>query len=178
MKLLFGLVLIAVAVSALPLAQTSSTASHKILGAPTYYIVVEARTCESDLVRFGGASNLPPRAVISLTVNDFDEAAWKGYSDEVYASVDEEGFFEGEIRPKKGMAFRHNLILVADFTTYLPKQSATVLRIVGKKGEYLAGVENTPVHLQELSGLSHNPQLFQVSGWYYGIEAIARAMCQ
>jgi len=25
-----------------------------------------------------------------------------------------------------------------------------------------------------LAGLSDNPQIYQVSGWYYGIEAIAR----
>jgi hypothetical protein len=39
------------------------------------------------------------------------------------------------------------------------------------KGEHL-GEKDAP--FGELLGVSHNPQLYQVSGWYYGLETIAR----
>jgi hypothetical protein len=142
--------------------QSGQAPPHKPLSAPTYYIAVKARTCEQDLVKFDGASNLPAGAVMGFRVSDFDEDAWKDYTDEVYVPVSEKGFFEGRIQPKKGMRFRRNLILVADFTTFRPQQLASVLLVVGKKGQNLGGI--------------NNPQLFQVSGWYYGLEAFDRTL--
>ena len=131
------------------------------LPAPTYYIAIEARTCEPDEVRFHGASNLPSGARVGLTVSDFDEDAWKHYSDEVFTSVDENGFLDGKIQPKAGMRFHRNLILIAEFTTFRPEQPTSVLRIVGEKG-------------QNLGKVLENAQVGQVSGPYYILETIAR----
>jgi hypothetical protein len=126
---------------------------------------------DGDLVRFNGASNLPAGANILVTVTDFDNDAWKDYSDGVCVQVAQSGFFSGEIHPKLGIKFRRNLILRASFATNVCKQPASVLRIVGPKGEHL-GEKDAP--LGELAGLSRNPQLYQASGWYYGLETIAR----
>ena len=56
------------------------------------------------------------------------------------------GFFEGEVPPKKGISFQRSLILVANFTTYVPKQPQSVLQVVEKIGEKLGGLENPQVH--------------------------------
>jgi hypothetical protein len=130
------------------------------LRAPTYYIGVEAPTCEPDMVKFVGASNLPPGAKLLIGVADFYEYAWKNYSEDITATLDDQGFFRGSVQPKKGLVFRRNLLLVANFATYEPKQPNNVLQIVGRKGERLGGLEN--------------PQRIQVSGPYFGIQAIAR----
>ena len=145
----------------------------RVFSAPTYYIVVWGQNWSPDgsLVRFRGASNLPPEANIMLSVSDFDHDAWKDYSSDVCVALRKEGFFDGEIRSKEGMRFRKNLILRANFQTNLCRQPAGVLRVVGQKGEHL-GEKDAP--FGELAGVSRNPQLYQVSGWYYGLETIAR----
>jgi hypothetical protein len=99
--------------------------------------------------------------MIWISIVDFYHDAWKDYSNEVFLPVDEKGFFDGQIQPKKGVVFHRNLILLAEFTTYRPKQPASVLKIVGRKG-------------QELGDLLTNPQIYQVSGPYYVLETIAR----
>jgi hypothetical protein len=142
--------------------------------APTYYITVQVHECRSTSIEFRGATNLPPSAIIMATVNDFEGDGWKGYSDFVYVPVGQEGFFTGKIEPRKDIKFRHNLLLTVSFHPNVGKQPPNVLHMVGSHGEYLAGVENPSSNLTELSGLSHNPQLFQASGWHYGIETIAR----
>jgi|SRR5271155_2435609 len=141
--------------------------------APTYYLAAMVNDCEPDpnYVEFRGASNLPPGAVISTEVADLD--GWKPYSNRVYVPVGKEGFFSGKIEPRNGMRFRQNLILRVVFQTNFAKQPPSVLAILGKKGEYLAGVQNPMEHPYDLAGLSNNPQLYQVSGWYYGLETIA-----
>ena len=138
----------------------SQESPSKPLTAPTYYISLESRLGNESLVRFNGASNLPPKSIITFTIRDFRGDGWDFYSDEVYCSVNEKGLFEGEVVPQKGKVFTRNLILVADFMPYHPSQPDTVLKLVGKKGEFLGGLEN--------------PQRFQVSGWIYGLETIAR----
>jgi len=151
--------------------------AEKPRAAPTYYVVAEAKDCEPDpyYVEFRGASNLPPGSLISATVTDFYQYAWKDYSDEVYVPANSQGYFSGRISPKKGMQFRGNLILRVIFATYGSTQPASVLAIVGKKGENLGGVDSHPIG--DIMGRSQNPQLFQVSGWYYGLETIARVSC-
>jgi hypothetical protein len=141
--------------------------------AASYYVVARGQNWSpyGDLVRFNGASNLPAGANILVTVADFDHDAWKDYSDAVCVPVAKNGFFSGEIHPKLGMKFHTNLILRASFATNVCKQSASVLRIVGPKGEHL-GEKDAP--FGELVGVSRNPQLYQASGWYYGLETIAR----
>jgi hypothetical protein len=134
---------------------------REALHAPTYYVVVEADRCERDTVNFSGASNLPPKALISMRISDFlGDFGWKDYSDDVYASVDAKGFFAGEIHPKKSLVFRRNLLLVAYFAPYRPTQPSEVLAVVGRHGERLGGQEN--------------PQLGQVSGPNYLLHTIAR----
>ena len=172
MKVLLVVAICAVAVFSVVGSQSVQTPAHKLLPAPTFYIAFHARRTEPDLISFRGASNLPAGAQIAIGATDFNDAAWKDYSDCICAPVNEQGFLKGEIRPKKGMKFRQNLVLRADFATNLCDQPASVLRIVGKKGQSLAGVGDAP--LEELGGLSDNPQLYQVSGWYYGLETIAR----
>ena len=145
-------------------AQSDPARQQAKLPAPTYYLAVNARTCEGGEVRFNGASNLPKGAMIGITISDFDHYAWKEFSGEIFLPIDENGFFDGRIQPKQGMLFRGNLILVAEFTTFRPQQPADVLRVAGKKG-------------QNLGDPLTNPQMGQVSGPYYLLEAIARASC-
>lgn len=108
-------------------AQTTLIPPRQVLSAPTYYISVSARTCEPDQVNFNGASNLPTGAVIVLKVSAPYQDGWQDYSDDVYIPVGQDGFLEGGIHPKKGMSFHRNLILIADFTTYRPKQPQRAL---------------------------------------------------
>jgi len=155
-------------------AQGEKRQSLKALWAPTYYIAAEVNDCEPNpnYVAFRGASNLPPGAIISAVVTDFDFDAWKDYSERVFVPVTDQGFFSGKILPKDGMGFRHNLILRLVFGPIYAKQPASVLAVVGRKGENLGGVEPSPI--EDIAGRSENPQLFQTSGWYYGLETIAR----
>ncbi len=134
--------------------------TKKTLAAPTYYMAIEARNCDKKQVRFSGASNLPPGAIIRLTISDFSEDAWRQYSDEVYATVDDKGFFEGAIAPKQGMTFRRNLILDATFTPFKPTQPLSVLNLVGERGQNLGGI--------------YNPQVGQLSGEDFYLDTIAR----
>jgi hypothetical protein len=176
MKLLLAFMLLVTAVCAVVATVTlfGQAQSRKPLSAPTYYIVAEVFDCEPDpnYIEFRGASNLPPGALISATVADFNLDAWKDYSEEVHVPVNEAGFFAGRIVPQKGMRLGRNQTLVVTFTTFRPKQPDSVLAIIGKKGEKLGEVEN--VYIKEIGRPSVNPQLLQVSGWYYGLETIAR----
>jgi hypothetical protein len=135
---------------------TASGPASRPLPAPTFYIAIRARTCEPEAVKFDGASNLPQGAMVALKVGKPFEDALKNYSDEVYVTVDSKGFFEGEVPPKKGISFQRSLILVANFTTYLPKPPQSILQVVGKIGEKLGGLENPQVHY-----LSGNYQILQ-----------------
>ena len=83
----------------------SQMKSPKSLTAPTYYIPAEARTCELTEVRFVGVSNLPPGAVVVLRVSDFVRDGWSDYSDGTYVSVNDKGFFDGRVHPKKQSPF-------------------------------------------------------------------------
>jgi len=108
-------------------------------------------------------------------VTDFDFDAWKDYSDEVYVPVSEQGFFAGEIQPKKGMRFHRNLLLQAYFAPFRPRQPDSVLKEIGKKGEKLAQVADLPLKVSaNLERPATNPQLTQWSGDIYGLWTIAR----
>ncbi len=154
-------------------ADAQVTQKKRIFSAPSYYIVVSGQNWsrDGDLVKFRGASDLPPDAKIMLTVSDFDGDAWKDYSGDVCVALGKEGFFDGEMHPRQGMRFKKNLILRANFQTNLCRQPTSILRIVGQKGEHL-GEKDAP--LGELVGVSRNPQLYQISGSYYGLGTIAR----
>ncbi len=173
MKRAFGLSTFLILAALGARSQPAQARRHKLLSAPTYYIALWAQVEDENHVRFRGASNLPAGARIAVVVTDFAGDAWEDYSDNQCVSVNEKGLFAGELRSKQGMKFRSSLIFRADFYTDLcTPQPAAVLQALGKKGEGLANVEDG--YVTELSGLSDNPQLYQVSGWYYGLEAIAR----
>jgi hypothetical protein len=132
--------------------------------APTFYLVIDARTCEPDSIKISGASNLPAGALIGLEISDFNEDAWKDYSDTVYISLKEDGLFEKILHPKPGQKFRRNLLAQAYFSpVYVPPhmtQPPNVLKMVGTKGQYLGGFEN--------------PQAGQISGNNHYLSTIAR----
>jgi hypothetical protein len=130
------------------------------LSAPTYFISVRARTCDPTEVRFSGASNLPAGAKLAIKVSDANQDAWQDYSENVYTLVDTEGFFEGVVHPKSGTEFHRNLTLIADFSTYQPKQNEDVLATTGPRGENLGGLKN--------------PQVYQMSGSYFLLQALDR----
>jgi hypothetical protein len=139
-------------------------------------LAVEAQRSEPGGIHFRGASNLPAGSQIYVQVSDFFHGAWKDYSEGQCVDLDDSGFFEGDVRPKEGLSFRNNLLLRVDFGTQLCKQPAQTLQVLGTHGEGLANVMDSRVPRDELSGRSRNPQLFQWSGWYYGLEAIARVL--
>lgn len=107
-------------------------------------------------MKFDGASNLPHGATLAITVSEPYQDAFKDYSEDSYISVDSKGFFKGEVPAKTGVNFRGRLILIANFKTYKPKQREDVLRLVGRIGEKLGGLENPQA--QYLSG---NYQILQ-----------------
>jgi hypothetical protein len=131
--------------------------------APTFYLVIDARTCAPDSIKVSGASNLPAGALIALQISDFDQDAWEDYSDPVYASLKEGGLFQGVLHPKTGKKFRRNLLARAYFSpVYVPlhtTQPPDVLKVVGSKGQYLGGLEN--------------PQAGQISGENHYLSTIA-----
>jgi len=114
-------------------------------------------------VKFRGISNLPMGAIVILSVVDFNDAAWKPYSDEVHESVRLDGSFEGKIEAKKNTLFHGNLLLHVVFMPSEARQPDSVLKVVGKKGQNLGGLDN--------------PQVGQMSGENYYLEVIARAYC-
>jgi hypothetical protein len=168
-----GIFVVATLIVAAVVSLRSQAQSRKALSATGYYIAAYVNDCEPDpnYVEFRGTSNLPPGALITATVAEFDLDAWKDYGDEIVVSIDERGFFTGKIQPKKGMRLRRNLVLRIDFMSYRPVQPASVLAVVGRRGERLAGQN---VAVEDAGTRSKNPQLFQVSGPYYGLETIAR----
>jgi len=132
------------------------------LPAPTYYIAAQVRgTCERDEISVHGATNLPPGSMVTLTISNFDGDGWKDYSDENYAVVDAKGFFDAKIHPRRNIHFRHNLILLASFMPFRPRQPEKVLKVAGKRGQKLG---------DELS----NPQVLKYSGENYILWTIAR----
>ena len=158
-----------------PLANEVSSGTN--LSAPTYYVAAEVVDCELDpnYVEFRGATNVPPGALMTAIVADFDFDGWKYYSDEVDVPVTQKGFFAGEVRPKKGMLFHHNLVLQVYFAPFRPSQPDSVLRVVGRKGEKLQAVAKTQVEVSKgFERPSVNPQLTQWSYDVFGIRTIAR----
>jgi len=151
-------------------------AKKLILSAPTYYITIRAQRSEPGEIHFQGASNLPPQSEIYLEVSTFYQGGWKEYSDDLCVRIAQDGFFEGDIHPKSNLKFDNNLVLRAVFETRLCHQPEDTIKVLGKHGEGLANVGDVRIPYTELSSRSRNPQLFQVSGWYYGLEAIDRVL--
>jgi len=172
-----GLFMSAVFVGAANIPTAHELPSGTNLSAPTYYVAAEVVGCEPDpnYTEFRGATNLPPGALMTAVVTDFDSDGWKNYSDEVYVPVTREGFFAGEVQPKKGMLFHRNLMLQVYFAPFRPTQPENVLKVVGRKGEKLREVAD--VRLEVSKGFERpavNPQLVQWSGDVSGLWTIAR----
>jgi hypothetical protein len=151
--------------------------SARTLSAPTYYVAAEVVGCEQEAnrIEFRGATNLPHGALITAVVSDFDSDAWKDYSDEVHAPVSEQGFFAGDIEPKKGIRFHRNLLLRVCFAPFRPHQPEGVLKLIGKNGQKLQEVANTRIEVSKGFGRpAMNPQLIEWSGGIHGVGTIAR----
>jgi len=140
----------------------SQTHSNEALRALTYYIAVSDHECTEDEVSVRGASNLPPGARIGVSITAFNgEMGWDDYSDDVYATLDDKGFFSQLVHAKRGRRFRNNLVIKVWFRPY--KQSPSVLAAVGKHGERL--------------DFKKNPQAFMESGFNALLSSIARVSC-
>ncbi len=151
----------------------------KKLSAPGYYIAVLAQREYEGAIRVRGASNLPAGAKIWLEVDEIaGQDGWNARSAQVCAVVGQNGLFGSELQVTKEAYQKPLLILRAAFLTNACSQDQKVLQVVGRRGEYL-GNDAHPVTMHEVEmgmtpGMLQNPQLFQVSGWYFGIAAIAR----
>jgi hypothetical protein len=156
--------------TACSLAHLASAQATERLFAPTYYIAVSADPDVGGIVHVRGASNLPPGAAIQLTIY-----AQSGNikSSSTCVSTGAEGLFKQDVQVSPGVLRPKMLYVRATFMTDLCKQSASVLRIAGQHGEFL-GNDSHKVTIDEVrkgmtEGMFRNPQLFQTSGWYFGI---------
>jgi hypothetical protein len=108
---------------------------------------------DSEIVALKRASNLPPGSILIVNIYDYFGEGSKIFNSEVTAIVDNRGFFEATIAPKKGMSFRINLICDVVFMPRDPKQPAEVIRTVGRRGERLGFPDNPQAYLS--SGENH-----------------------
>jgi len=157
----------------------SGVGQPKKLYAPGYYIAVDAAREYEGAIRVRGASNLPVGARIGLLVEELvPENGRKPLSALMCAAVDQRGLFRAELQITKEAYQKKDLIVDAIFLTNQCVQDQEVIRVVGHHGEIL-GNDGRPVTMEEVErgetpGMQENPELFQVSGWYFGISAIAR----
>ena len=148
------------------------------LPAPTYYISIRAQHSHDQVIRVRGASNLPSGARVSLRVVVMNNDARKDSSENTCVAIDDKGLFDQEIRLSEGQPYRSDLLVTATFLPNECKQNARVLQMLGSHGEFL-GHDSHRVTMDEVEngwtrGMKENPQLFQVSGWYFGISAVAQ----
>jgi len=148
------------------------------LRAPGYYIAVDATREHEGVIRVRGASNLPVGTKISLEVEELSPENGKPLSALTCVAVDQKGLFRAELQVAKDIYQKKGLIVDAIFLTNQCVQDQEVIRVVGHHGELL-GNDGRPVTMEEVErgetpGMSENPQLFQMSGWYFGIGTIAR----
>lgn len=152
-------------------ARPGGMAQTKELHAPGYYIAINAQRDYEGVIRVRGASSLPAGANIALLVDD----RWPA---DMCVAVDQKGQFRAELQVSKDLYHTKGLIVTAIFQTDRCPQPKEVIRVVGRHGELL-GHDARPVTMDEVRngwtpGMAANPQLFQVSGWYFGIESIAK----
>lgn len=151
----------------------------KKLEAPGYYIAVDATRDREGAISVRGASNLPVGAKVGLEVEELvPENGRKPLNALVCAAVDRRGLFRAELQVAKDAYQKKDLIVDAIFLTNQCAQDQEVIRAIGRHGELL-GNDGRPVTMEEVEkgmtrGMVENPQLFQVSGWYFGIAALAR----
>ncbi len=129
------------------------------LSAPTYYIAADSdfKGLPSEM-RIRGASNLPQGTRLGVDIYDYSGPRATRVNEDAVAVVGGDGFFEVILRPKQGIAFRHNLVCAILFMPAFPHQEPSVLEVLGKRGEHL--------------GFPKNPQARVASGAYYLSEMI------
>ncbi len=150
----------------------------KRLTAPGYYIAVRAMRDYEGVIDVRGASNLPIGAKIALEVEGAVPVNSRGVPIPTCVAVDQKGLFRAELQVTKDVYQKKGLIVDAIFLTNQCVQDPEVIRVVGHHGELL-GNDGRPVTMEEVEqgetpGMRGNPQLFQMSGWYFGIATIAR----
>ena len=169
------LVVFTMMLSSLPALPESPRPGRGRLHAPTYYIVVSGQLLDDNTILVRGASSLPPGSRIAIQAGDGIKSA----SESACVSIGEDGLFSQKLHPIEGGRFKwsSNLAIDAVFRTNQCEQSDGVLQVVGKHGQYLGNdnYENRiDTHMQMTPGMINNPQLFQESGWYFGLSASAR----
>lgn len=168
-------VLLAMTVISLPLNSQTGQTRNRRLKAPTYYIVIDGRLRDSGTIVVRGALSLPPGSEVSTQAGD----GTKFVTERKCATVGEDGLFSQELHPSNGGTFKWSpqLSIDATFLTTGCRQPIKVLQIVGKHGQYL-GNDNydnkIDIHVQMTPGMDKNPQLFQVSGWFFGLTTSVR----
>ena len=129
------------------------------LCAPTHCIATDADFKGSaNEMRVRGTSNLPPGTRLGVDVYDSIGRGSTQFNEDAVTTVNRNGFFEVILRPKPGLAFRHNLVCSVVFMPTYPRQEPSVLEVTGKRGEHL--------------GFPENPQARVASGGYYLSETI------
>ncbi len=171
----FSLALLPLLIAASIMFVQDTRTSRRTLNASTYYIVISGHLLDENTIVVRGASNLPPRSKIRIQVGD----GARFVSESICASVGDEGLFRYELRPIGSAKFKFSPTLAMDafFRTDECEQPEKVLQIVGKHGQYL-GNDNydgkIDIHMQMTPGMINNPQLFQESGWDFGLSTSAR----
>jgi hypothetical protein len=140
---------------------------------------VDAAKDYEGAIRVRGASNLPVGAKIGVEVEELvPEDGRKPLSKLTCATVDQKGLFRAELQVTKDVYQKKGLIVDAIFLPNQCVQNPEVTRVVGHHGELLGNdgrlVTMEEVEQGETPGMRENPQLFQISGWYFGIGTIAR----
>lgn len=163
----------------LALSAAGGVGQPKKLYAPGYYIAVDATREYEGVVRVRGASNLPVGSKIGLQVEELvPENGRKPLSTLRCQAVDQRGLFSAELQVTKESYQKRDLIVDATFLTNQCAQDQEVTRVVGHHGELLGNdgrvVTKEEVERGETPGMQENPQVFQISGWYFGIGTIGR----
>jgi hypothetical protein len=119
------------------------------LWAPTYYIAARGTyDGRPDELRVVGASNLPTGARLYLNVDRYIGEGGNAINESASAVIGEGGLFETTLHPTKGNQFQHNLVCDIGFATRTdPPQPASVLRVVGNRGEQLGFPKNPQVEV-------------------------------
>ena len=138
-------------------------AQNRSIAAPTYYIAAYVKECNSNHITVRGATDLPAGAVLSVSVGGplgNPSGTLERYSNLSTTTVAPNGQFTAEVDALPTKRFESNrFVAYVRFQPEVTKQPKSVLNVVGRKGEKL--------------DIINNPQAFQTSGWWYGIEETA-----
>ncbi len=129
-----------------PLGGSSAIVLGKDPG-PWYFLSGRAVVITDTRIGLLVASNLPQGAKLTASVSDFQGEGSRTFSEPVTIVLNNEGWAEIELKPRKGLAFRRNMICTVSFTPTNPQQPPSVLAVVGKMGGGLGDpFKNPSVH--------------------------------